>query len=433
MERYCDFCKKLYSHTKDIHSHPEFVVRMFNSANMGFFKNAELNDEYAKLLYTGKSGATPKPITASIRSTAPANFDVHAIRLFFYEHIKNTDIITILNKFSIPSSLKADFNALTYALAEEFILYCKHDENDEYETVAQLYEKFLINPVFIDDEEIRKKHSTYEKLLLTQIGSICPYCNKNSLFTQKGTNITINYSMIPIFPTSTTTYEKNEMEKVMTEPTDKYGFNNVLVLCYPCAISYQESSGNEKINTFIKLKQIKDNIKKKQGEIKLLNSLELNQNLAKIVSKLKEKKINIINNLKINNITGNVVTFDDGSTMTLNDTVVFNPSTIQDKIKDDLDLIDITKTYVLTKYEHIKAQLLLLDDEEIGFFDELKDQIHSAYQIIQLNSENKSEIVSKLSNWILTQLFGPIDANKYVMEGNIIVSFFIQNCEVFEA
>ncbi len=322
---------------------------------------------------------------------------------------------------------------LTYALAEEFILYCKHDENDEYETVAQLYEKILINPVFIDDEEIHKKHSTYEKLLLTQIGSICPCCNKNLLFTQKGTNIKINYSMIPIFPTSTTTYEKSEMEKLMTEPIDKYSFSNILVLCYPCAINYQESSGIQKINTFIKLKQIKDNIKKKQCEIKLLNSLELNQNLSKIISKLKEKKVNIINNLRIYKIDEKIVTFDDGSTMTLNDNVVFNPSTIQDKIKDDLDLIDITKTYILTKYEHIKAQLLLLDDEEIGFFDEIKDQIHRAYQIIRLKSSNKSEIISELSNWILTQLFGPIDASKYAMEGNIIVSFFIQNCEVFEA
>ena len=58
---------------------------------------------------------------------------------------------------------------------------------------------------------------------------------------------------------------------------------------------------------------------------------------------------------------------------------------------------------------------------------------YRAYQIIRLKSSNKSEIISELSNWILTQLFGPIDASKYAMEGNIIVSFFIQNCEVFEA
>lgn len=49
-----------------------------------------------------------------------------------------------------------------------------------------------------------------------------------------------------------------------------------------------------------------------------------------------------------------------------------------------------------------------------------------------MNDSDKRIIVDKLSKWIVSQLFDRSEVDKYSFEGTILVSFFIQNCEVFE-
>lgn len=434
MERYCTFCQKLYPYKKDISSQTNFVKEMFISANMSYFRRDDnYHDGNAKLLFIGETKGSPRPISSDIKSTAPKNFNIHNVRSFFFNHIKDSCINEILDAFGISSSAERNFNALTYALAKEFILYCQHDENDEHESVAQLYEYYLNNPSFVDDREIKEKRPTYEKLLLTQVGSICPLCNKTPLYIKKGAETHQNFLIVPIFPSTSSTYEKSEMIKIISEPRDKYSLNNTIPLCCSCGMHYQNSDADAKIKIFKDLIDIKKSIQKKQNEIGLLNSLELSQKLTQIINKLKEKRINIINNLNIREINDDIITFEDGSTIVLKEKIVYNPSTIQNKIKDDEDLINITRTYVLTNYKKIKAHLLLLDDEEIGFFDDLKEQVNKAYQIIKMSNNDKRMIINKLSDWIINQLFNRSEADKYSFEGTILVSFFIQNCEVFEA
>lgn len=334
MERYCTFCQKLYKYKKDISSQTNFVKEMFISANMGYFSSDDnYHDNNAKLLYRGDMNGEPRPISTDIRNTAPKSFNIHNVRSFFFNHLKDSNIDDILNEFGISPSAKRNFNALTYALAKEFILYCQHDENGEYDSVAQLYDYYLNNPSFVDDREIKEKRPAHEDILIMQVGTICPLCNKTPLYIKNGTTIHKNYLIVPIYPSVPSDYEKTEMDKIITEPRDKYSLANTIPLCCSCAMHYQSCDSTSKINIFKNLIRIKKSFQKKQQEISLLNSLELSQKLSTIIKKLKEKRINIINNLKIKDINGDIITFEDDSTITLKEKIVYDPSTVQNKKK----------------------------------------------------------------------------------------------------
>ncbi len=430
MERYCEFCKKLYKFKKGIKSQAKFVIEMFNSSGLTYF-SADYHEDYAKLLFNGKLGNEIKKITQTIRDTAPQKINITSIRDFFFKHLVDTKIDEIFSCFNITNPQK-NFNVFLFALAEEFKYYCEQDEEFNAPSVKDLYEKYLNTPSFGTAKIINENNAAIEKLLLSESGDLCPICGKPLYTDERGKNKP-NYSILPIFPIVRTEYETSKLLEIEKKiPDDFYSQSNLIAVCLSCSFEYDNLKDDEKIERYKYIKDRKKALQKKIEERRKLSNYKLNSRICSILDLIKDKKVNIINGNIIKNIEGRIVTLSDGSIIELNDEVTFTPATIKDKIKDDEDLIDQLNRIVLTYYQNIKAHLLLLDDEEIGFFDELKDQINDAYQVLKRSYIDKKVIILKLNHWLLRQLMPQDQADLYEYEGMIIIAFFIQNCEVFE-
>ena len=83
-------------------------------------------------------------------------------------------------------------------------------------------------------------------------------------------------------------------------------------------------------------------------------------------------------------------------------------------------------SYVFTYFTYIRDLFAQMDGCDGFMFSILSSQIHCAFQKMDATNASKNEIFDSLVNWIGNKTH---NASKEACEA--VVSFFVQNCEVF--
>ena len=106
-----------------------------------------------------------------------------------------------------------------------------------------------------------------------------------------------------------------------------------------------------------------------------------------------------------------------------------DPKEIKQKLKptDDMALYVTVNAYVTTYYIKLREIMMNADKRGDIDYDEVQDQIHAIYKSLKIANKSKveifNEIAQKLHNLSLQEdIFC-----------QIVVSYFIQSCEVFDA
>ncbi len=111
--------------------------------------------------------------------------------------------------------------------------------------------------------------------------------------------------------------------------------------------------------------------------------------------------------------------------------IPLDPSELIEKIPDDVLLKDDVTKWVLRYYKYIEKQFSDLDATGISRFKVIASEVSLAYETLYaMGILTQKEIFNRLSMWMADQLSYPRDKISVV---NIIVAFFVQNCEVFHA
>lgn len=233
--------------------------------------------------------------------------------------------------------------------------------------------------------------------LLEEVNNECPLCHAKLIKTVKGA-AKRKYNIVHIFP--------EHLDETLTAdfigahcPSSKVNsLDNQIPLCIDDADDYLTEPTVEE---YVRLSELKEHYAK---------NYQLQQALAKI--DLEEDIEAVISALVGFNPSGHLEEFN------------MKALKINQKIAPEECLLkNAVQNNVLTYFNFIKMQFAEFQD-----FDLIQSDIKKAYKQLDNGDWTQQEIVDKLSQWILEKIKMPAH---HIEACRIVISFFIQNCEVF--
>ena len=230
--------------------------------------------------------------------------------------------------------------------------------------------------------ELRNKYGDY---LINEANHVCPFpgCGRSLVITNAGK--------------ATNSYNVGLIDKKKAPTVE-----NLLALCPRC---YATFSIDDNTKICKELNGVKKILVAHQQSIQLLDELPLEKGIVGVVSKVK--------NLKEKDLA-------DAS---------LDPKEIKQKLKpsDNVVLYTTVNAYVTVYY--IKLHEIMMNADKRGDidYDEVQDQMHAIFKRLKKAKKSKVEIFNEIAQKI----------HKVSLQEDIycqiVVSYFIQSCEVFDA
>lgn len=273
--------------------------------------------------------------------------------------------------------------------------YYDDDKYNEFYTQAILYA--LSRDNLSHDEEMKDTDIFY----IEEANYKCPLSGTKLYRRVKGEMVR-KYRIVQIYPDDLTRDQAAEFNKIKSAPTNFDSGENLIALCPDCAEAYLQ---NPTLEEYVKLLQ------KKKEIVRIHNG-----RIAASGTQL-EKEIEDI----VRAIIG------------INKTTQLKPFTQAVKVKEKIRpeffaLQQEMEDRVVKYYPFIEEKFSVLDGINGASFNVIRSEVNSVYEKYEAAGMNQEEICDELSDWILDS-FGFGSSHKTA--GNIVVSFFIQLCDVF--
>lgn len=233
--------------------------------------------------------------------------------------------------------------------------------------------------------------------LLYEVNHNCALCN-TSLLKSKNKRTLQKYSITKIYPDNLSDEDK-ELFQNKRQPAKKLdSYNNKIALCPNCSDMY---TFDVELSDYVELFDIKEEYATKRRLQQELNNLPLEDEIEDVIHAL-----------------GNIKQLDELEKFNL------DVLKVNQKIRpENVILLDILKSYILKYYRFIENCF-----SEIGNFESIAIDIRKAFIKLEKVYKNQNEIIDGLIEWML-QLTGLPKEKRRACE--IIIAFFVQNCEVF--
>ena len=230
--------------------------------------------------------------------------------------------------------------------------------------------------------DLKSKFGPY---LLNEVGHYCPFpgCGRTLTKTNAGRAIDL--------------YEVGLIDREKAPE-----ISNLLALCPQCYATYSLDDSN---TVRRELQEIKKVLETHSHSVTLLDDLPLERGIAGVIGKIKKLKEKDLAEASL------------------------EPKEIKQKLNssDNLILYNQVTYLVMTYFVHIREIMINLDKRGEIDYDEVQDQMHAIYKRLKKgkksNVEIFNEIVGKIHRVTLQE-------DTYCQ---IVVSYFIQSCEVFDA
>ena len=232
------------------------------------------------------------------------------------------------------------------------------------------------------EHELKNKYGEY---LINETNHVCPFpgCGRSLIITNAGK--------------ATNSFNVGLIDKKKAPTVE-----NLLALCPRCYATYSIDD-NTKICK--ELNGVKKILVAHQQSVQLLDDLPLEKGIVGVISKVK--------NLKEKDLS-------DAS---------LDPKEIKQKLNpaDNMALYITVNTYVTMYYVKLCEIMMNADKRGEIDYDEIQDQIHAMYKRLKKAKKTKVEIFNEI-----VQKIHKLSLQEDIY-CQIVVSYFIQSCEVFDA
>jgi hypothetical protein len=247
-----------------------------------------------------------------------------------------------------------------------------------------------------------KLSQAQEVALIAQVESQCPLCN-SALFYSKGSKTFKSYEIAHIYPLNPL---QNEAELLKNEGRlhpDINHENNLIPLCPTCHGKFDKPRTVAEYNELVDLKR---KLTKRAAQKALWQTYPIEQQIGQVIQSL-----------------------------LLEDISDYVPSSSFEVIEMDKKLSgpmpaitkNAIKSNVVMYFGFIRQKFADLDALHPQSADLIAAQIKTYYLKQKSLSFSKQEIFQNIVNWINSKARGDD-----TLPAEIVVSFFVQNCEVFE-
>lgn len=239
-------------------------------------------------------------------------------------------------------------------------------------------------------------------LLFSEVDGLCPLCTKSLMYLKGGKQHKL-YENAHIYPLNPTIEESELLKKEEKINDDVNHLDNFIALCRDCHAKYDKPRTVSEYRDLLGIK--KKLIARKTSREKYVD-YQIDIEIRLILTSLAEES----NEVGIQELGLDAMKINEKADKTLSLLTKRN-------IKND----------VADYYLNIKEQFKELDKEYPNAFETIATQVKSFYQQLTKTETSQEEIYSQLTEW----LYKKTENKFHPVACGVIISFFIQNCEVF--
>lgn len=237
---------------------------------------------------------------------------------------------------------------------------------------------------------------------IQEVGGVCPLCG-NQLLAKKGNRINKQYQIAHIYPNSPNQHQRVELDGLERLGESCEDFENKIALCKTCHGYYDDHTTKEEYLKILNIK--KELLAINEVQVKL-SAEEIEEELLLIMEQLSNATDREIEEVSLK----------------------YKGIKVKNKIEEQYCLLRRKVEFnVCTYYGFIKDNMKNLSEQKRLNFDLLASEIKTAYLKAAGNTADKIVIFNSMVSWMKSKVTG---ASKEACE--VMVSFFIQNCEVFD-
>jgi len=255
-------------------------------------------------------------------------------------------------------------------------------------------------------EEKRISLSENPKLLLfAEVNGVCPTC-PNQLIYEKNKRKYKKFEIAHIYPLNPTESEFELLKKEDKLDSDPNSLNNLICLCVDCHNKFDKP---RTVKEYRNLVAIKKKLINQNKEKEIWNNTTLEDEIFDIIDLLSEQDFD----------------FDT------DDILNYDPKTIDKKTDDSITFLTKRAIHrnVQDYYSLINKRFAELDKIAPLTTETISSQIRTHYLSLckQEKDRSQKEIFDGMVNWLSKRTNQPSNE-----ASEIVVSYFIQNCEIFE-
>lgn len=312
----------------------------------------------------------------------------------------NKDVIPDLNPHlkddtlaNIRKLIKCDVT-ISEPKKESLLNYYKHGQTTKFLAYTFLYAVNKPN-IVREGEEVQVDDIPF----LAEVGYECPLCHKELVEQVRG-RARKKYRITQIFPNDLDDNTAAEFEAEYPKPLNLNAPENLI------ALNEEESSDylfDPSVELYKKLYETKRALVKSHQAKMNVNQEQLEEEIRTVLDAVMDLQ-------------------DQPATEPLN----FDALHVDEKIKEPFVLRKTVRDEAITYYSYIEK---VFRDSNANF-DVIASQIKASSKMLESSGLSQKEVISQLSEWIRHRAGLGDDAE---MASNIVVSFFVQNCEVFHS
>ncbi|SFD62936.1 ABC-three component system protein [Paracidovorax konjaci] len=242
-------------------------------------------------------------------------------------------------------------------------------------------------------------------ILYAETGGCCPLCRAPILFRKPGAKkITKSYEVAHIFPLHPTPAQTQALAG-RTPPIDINGLENVIALCPTCHTRFDK---NFEIDEMDHIRKLKDRFLADAKAKETAAQYGIQQEVFGILDKIAAM----------------------GSDVAAIPPAQFEISTVEKKLRNGMSQLQQSeiKLYATSYYIRIRDHIRLLEQNDQLSIRILQSQIQTYYLEMQRqHPANKDAVFTYVAEWISSR------TGRSMIAARVLTSFFVQNCEVFDA
>ena len=243
-----------------------------------------------------------------------------------------------------------------------------------------------------------------EFLLFAEVDGFCPLCPKNLIFDKKGQK-NRNFEIAHIYPLNPTKEELLILKDLVKLNDDPNHSDNLICLCNECHNKFDNPRTLDEYNNLV---QIKKEIINSTKEKSLWFNTTIETEIEEIIDFLSDEDLS----------------FDT-------DILSYDPKTIEEKTNSSITFTKKRKIHrnVEDYFFHIKNKFIEIEKLKPNTTDLISIQIKTHYLKLKKldQTKNQKEIFDAMVSWL-----NKLTKQKSNESTEIIISYFIQNCEIFE-
>ncbi|EMI3505919.1 TPA: HNH endonuclease [Bacillus cereus] len=238
-------------------------------------------------------------------------------------------------------------------------------------------------------------------LLVNEVDNLCPLCSLTLMYEKKGQKKK-RYEAAHIYPLNPTKEESETLKNEERLHEDVNHLNNFIALCRSC---HKQFDHPRTVEEYRKLFSLKKSIIARNEMRDKYHDYQIETEIKRIIFKLVE-----------DSSEGNLVPLETSALR------------LDEKANDTLTVLTKRKIRndINDYYIYIREQFNQLDKEVPDSFELIASQVRTFYLKLKKTESSQKKIYDQLTEWLSKKT-----ENSTEDACGIIISFFIQNCEVF--